>query len=106
MVTTILQDDALRADWQQELEDVRLGMLDLRQSLADELRRLTGSDRFGFIAQHRGMFSRLGASPDQVEAMRRDHAIYMIGDSRINIAGLNHDTIPLLAKAIAELDIR
>lgn len=102
IVMTILNDSALRADWQAELEEVRLGMLALRQQLAEELRRLSGSDRFGFIAQHRGMFSRLGATPEQVEKMKKDHAIYMVGDSRINVAGLNESTVPVLARAMIE----
>jgi aspartate aminotransferase len=80
-------------------------MLTLRESLATELRRLSGSDRFGFLAQHRGMFSRLGATPEQVENLRRDHGIYMVGDSRMNIAGLNARTVPILAKAIIEAGI-
>lgn len=104
IVTLVLQDETMRTDWQAELEEIRLNMLDLRTSLATELRNLTGSDRFGFIAEHRGMFSRLGLSSDVVETLRRDHGIYMVGDSRINIAGLNATTVPILAKAIAETD--
>ncbi|WP_226628012.1 aromatic amino acid transaminase [Alloyangia pacifica] len=100
LVTMVLNDPELRADWAAELEEVRLSMLGLREQLAAELQRLSGSDRFGFIAQHRGMFSRLGATPEQVEAMRRDHGIYMVGDSRLNIAGLNKTTVPILAEAI------
>ena len=103
LVTMILNDPELKADWMAELEEVRLGMLELRQQLADELRKLSGSDRFGFVAQHRGMFSRMGATPEQVEALREKHAIYMVGDSRINIAGLNKDTVPLLAKAMIDV---
>jgi aromatic-amino-acid transaminase len=105
LVTMILNDEALKADWMAELEDVRLGMLKLREMLAAELQRLSGSDRFGFLAQHRGMFSRLGATPEQVETLRVKHGIYMIGDSRMNIAGLNEATIPVLAKAIIEVGI-
>ncbi|WP_170518448.1 aromatic amino acid transaminase [Ruegeria atlantica] len=105
VVTTILNDDALRADWVAELEDVRLSMLGLRQQLSDELQRLSGSDRFGFIAQHRGMFSRLGAAPELVEKLRDDHGIYMVGDSRLNIAGLNATTVPILAKAIVDVGV-
>lgn len=105
LVTMVLQDDALRADWKAELEDVRLGMLALREQLAGELQRLSGSDRFGFIAQHRGMFSRLGTSPDKVELLRKEHAIYMVGDSRLNIAGINAETVPILAKAIVDCGI-
>ncbi|MDO8985018.1 amino acid aminotransferase [Cypionkella sp.] len=103
LVTMILEDDALRADWKAELEEVRLNMLTLRQSLADELRRATNSDRFDFVAFHRGMFSRLGLTEAQVNTLRDQHGIYMVGDSRINIAGLNAKTVPILAKAIAQL---
>ena len=100
LVQMILDDDALRADWKAELEEVRLGMLGLREQLAAELRQRTNSDRFDFVAQHRGMFSRLGATPEQVLAMRESHGIYMVGDSRINVAGLNARSVPILAEAI------
>ena len=103
LVTKVLEDAKLRADWQAELEEVRLGMLGLREQLAQELQRLSGSDRFGFIAQHRGMFSRLGIAPELVERLRAEHGIYMVGDSRINIAGLNARTVPILARAMIEV---
>ena len=105
LVTMILNDDALRADWMAELEEVRTSMLGLRTDLAAELQRLSGSDRFGFLAQHRGMFSRLGTSPEKVTELREKHGIYMVSDSRMNIAGLNADTIPLLAKAIIDVGV-
>jgi len=105
LVTMVLTDAGLRADWEAELEEVRTGMLALREQLAAELRQLTNSDRFDFIARHRGMFSRLGATPGQVEKMRDDHAIYMVGDSRLNIAGLNATTVPILARAIVDAGV-
>ena len=105
IVSTILTDDALKADWMAELEETRLGMLELRKQLAAELKRLSNSDRFAFLAEHRGMFSRLGATPEQVEKLRLDHGIYMVGDSRLNIAGLNEKTIPVLAKAIIDCGV-
>ena len=40
-----------------------------------------------------------------VEKLREDHGIYMVGDSRMNIAGLNAETVPILAKAIIEVGI-
>ncbi|WP_294226109.1 amino acid aminotransferase [uncultured Shimia sp.] len=105
VVTTILTDPELKADWMAELEETRLGMLALREQLAAELKRLSNSDRFGFLAQHRGMFSRLGTTPDLVEKIRVDNAIYMVSDSRMNIAGLNAHTVPVLAKAIVEAGV-
>ncbi|MFN3846135.1 MAG: aromatic amino acid transaminase [Paracoccaceae bacterium] len=101
LVTMILGDASLTADWKAELEDVRRNMLTLRKTLADALRKATNSDRFDFVADHRGMFSRLGLSEAQVNTLRDTHGIYMVGDSRINIAGLNARTVPILAAAIA-----
>ncbi len=101
VVTEILTDPELRADWEAELEEVRTTMLDLRKQLAEELRRQTNSDRFDFVADHRGMFSRLGVPTDVVDRLREEHGVYMVGDSRMNIAGLNKDTVPQLAAAIA-----
>jgi len=103
LVTMILGDDSLRSTWATELEQTRLGMLGLRQHLSDELRQRTNSDRFDFLATHRGMFSRLGVSAEAVETIRTDFGIYMIGDSRINIAGLNAQTVPILANALAQI---
>lgn len=105
VVQTILDDADLKADWMAELESVRRTMLDLRQQLAGELRDLTGTDRFDFIARHRGMFSRLGATPEQVQRIKDEAAIYIVGDSRLNIAGLNEQTVPVLARAIVDAGV-
>ena len=105
LVTMVLTDPELRADWEAELAEVRANVLSLREQLAAELKRLTNSDRFDFIAEHRGMFSRLGATPEQVEKMRVDSGVYMVGDSRMNMAGLNKDTVPVLAQAIIDAGV-
>ncbi|HHB80198.1 MAG TPA: aromatic amino acid aminotransferase, partial [Aliiroseovarius sp.] len=54
---------------------------------------------------HRGMFSRIGAPADKVEELRVKHGIYMVGDSRMNIAGLNEETVTVLAEAIADVGL-
>ena len=51
---------------------------------------------------YRKNFSLLGATPEQVAFMRREKGIYMVGDSRVNIAGLNGDSVPVLAEAMME----
>lgn len=105
IVSTILADTKLRADWQAELEEVRQSMLNLRSQLAAELRELTGHNRFDFIEHHRGMFSRIGATSEQVAKMKEEAAIYMVGDSRLNIAGLNKQSVSVLARAIVEAGV-
>lgn len=103
IVQTILGDADLRADWTAELEEVRGGMLELRAALARELRERTNSDRFDFVDRHRGMFSRLGIEEAQVMRLREEHGIYMTSDSRMNVAGLNAKTVPVLAGAVASV---
>lgn len=99
-IRIILEDEALTADWKAELEGMRLRMLKLRKAFAEVMRRQTNSDRFDFVAEHRGMFSRLGLNEAQVNRLRDEFAIYMVGDSRINVAGLKEDRLEELAKAI------
>ena len=100
LVTMVLTDRPLRNAWQQELAHMRDRIRDLRGTLAEELRRQTNSDRFDGLAAQKGMFSRLPATPEQVATMRRDHGIYMVGDGRVNLAGLSTKTVPQLARAM------
>jgi aromatic-amino-acid transaminase len=102
-VRIVLEDADLNADWKAELEEMRLRMLNLRKAFAEELRRQTNSSRFDFIAEHRGMFSRLGLNEDQVNRLRDEFGIYMVGDSRFNVAGLKEDRVEELAKAIVSV---
>ncbi|WP_407494250.1 aromatic amino acid transaminase [Pseudooceanicola sp. MF1-13] len=97
----ILNDATLRGTWATELSDMRVRINTLRAELATALRDATGSDRFAFLGSQRGMFSRLGATPEQLRILREDHGIYIIGDGRMNIAGLSSKDIPRLAQAIA-----
>ena len=103
VVAIILGDKTLRAEWEAELGDMRDTMLTIRQNLADELRRQCNTDRFDFIATHRGMFSRLGLDKDSVEVLREKHAMYVVGDSRINIAGLSGGRYEPFAAAVAKV---
>ncbi len=103
-VRIVLEDAGLRADWRQELESVRTRMISLRQGFAEALRRASNSDRFDFVADQRGMFSRLGLTPEEVTRLREEHGIYMVGDSRFNVAGLPGDRLDeLAAKVVAVL---
>lgn len=101
VVTEILTDPGLRAAWVSELAEMRTRVISMRHALAVSLRSETGSDRFDFLQGQHGMFSCLPATPEQVETLRRDHAVYMIDDGRINMAGLVPETVAPAARAIA-----
>ncbi|WP_196259471.1 aromatic amino acid transaminase [Pelagibacterium limicola] len=100
IVRIILEDKDLRAEWQAELEAMRQRMVGNRQALADAIRARSNSTDFDFVAQHRGMFSLLGLGVSTVEHLKANNAVYMLDDSRINIAGLADERIQRLADAI------
>lgn len=101
IVSTILGDTALRHMWLTELEEMRARVAGNRRALANAIRAETGSDRFGFIADQQGMFSLLPLSPAEVEHLRAEAGIYMLGDGRVNMAGLNARGIEVTARALA-----
>jgi aromatic-amino-acid transaminase len=103
IVQTILADPGLATMWRDELRGMRQTMLGNRAALAEALRMETGSDRFGFIGAQSGMFSLCGADPAQVTELREAHGIYLVGDGRMNVAGLSPATIPRVARALAEV---
>ncbi len=103
VVQTILNDHTLRDMWRDELRGMRDGMNAMRTRFAAALREHAGSDRFGFIAGHRGMFSLIGATPEQVATLRDKHGIYLVGDGRMNIAGLTPDKVDYVARAVAQV---
>lgn len=99
-VTTILGDEALRAEWLAELAEMRGRLAATRRNLAAALRAKSGSDRFGFIAEHRGMFSLLGLEADQVARLREEFAVYVVPGGRVNIAGLREADTERFAEAL------
>lgn len=103
VVGLILSTPDLRSAWINELTEMRHTMLQVRIDLADALRQQCNADDFDFIAHHRGMFSRLGLAPEQVDALRDEHAMYVVGDSRINIAGLSGGRHKPFAAAVAKV---
>ena len=103
IVTTILEDAALRADWEKEVDGMREHIAAMRARFVRTLREL-GADRdFSFIERQKGMFSFSGLNPEQVERLRSDHAIYIVGSGRINVAGMSERTMPALCQAIVSV---
>jgi aspartate aminotransferase len=91
----------LRQSWIEELGAMRNRIADMRSLLASHLRALTKDGAFDFLERQRGMFSLLGVSGDAVEALRTRHHIYMLGDSRMNLAGITPANVAYVAEAIA-----
>ncbi|RLA39119.1 MAG: aromatic amino acid aminotransferase, partial [Gammaproteobacteria bacterium] len=101
IVGEILADAALRQDWEAELAGMRDRINQLRVLLVDKLSAQNVDRDFSFIAKQHGMFSFLGLSVAQVDQLREQFSIYMVGSSRVNIAGISQSNIDYLAQSIA-----
>ena len=101
VVSLILNDAEMRADWVAEVEEMRTRLQDMRSLLHTALAEVAPGRDFSHIVRARGMFSFLGVSEQQVETLKKDHAIYMVGSSRINIAGITAANVDHLARSVA-----
>ncbi len=103
LVKTILQDSELTQIWRDELDSMQSRLVSLRAALCEEFRNQHSTNDFDFIQTHKGMFTVLGYTPQQMARLREEFAIYAVGDGRINIAGLTERDIPYVANAILKV---
>ena len=100
-VRLILRDSQLTQLWQDELDQMRERMRQVRAKLAEA--GTAGSVDLTPLGTQNGLFSVLPVSKEQVAELRNDHGIYMAGSGRINIAGLTMGNIDKFVSAIAEV---
>jgi aspartate aminotransferase len=98
----VFADPALKSAWIRELDTMRTRISDMRDLLAQQLVLATGDKSFDFIRTQRGMFSLLGVSGAVVDRLREQHHIYMLGDSRMNLAGIMPHNAAYVAEAVAK----
>ena len=97
VVRIILQDNNLKQLRVSELDTMVERVNELRTAIANRYPTLN------FVANQRGMFSLLPLNPDQVNSLINDHAVYLAGDGRINIAGCQTHQIDKFVSALQEV---
>ncbi|MCV6600753.1 MAG: aromatic amino acid transaminase [Cohaesibacter sp.] len=102
LVRSVLADQGLKTAWAHELNEMRVKVQSLRKNLASALRLHIDAPTFDFLETQIGMFSLLPLSAVVIEALRREKGFFLVGDGRINMAGLTHDVMDNFAKAIAQ----
>ncbi|GIX31568.1 MAG: aminotransferase [Porticoccaceae bacterium] len=100
LAAMVLEDPALREDWEAELAAMRSRMNRLRAELAERLAARGAPRDFSFIRRQYGMFSFLGLDAGQIARLREEFGIYVVGSSRINVAGLNEADLDYVVEAI------
>jgi aromatic-amino-acid transaminase len=101
VVSAVLADPALRAQWEQDLAGMRQRIQLMRTGLLERLQALGVKQDFSFIVRQRGMFSYSGLSSAQVDRLREEFGIYAVSSGRICMAAINSRNIDAIAKAIA-----
>ncbi len=101
VVATILDDPELKAEWRVELAEMRGRLREMRILLNDALKAKAPSHDFSHLVRARGMFCFLGISKEQVDRLKKEYGVYMVGSSRINTAGITAHNVIYLADAIA-----
>lgn len=102
IVATILQDDSLKSQWLSELTAMRTRIHSARKQFVDGMQSKGAATDFSFLLEQRGMFSFSGLNPMQVDWLRKERAVYMVGSGRINVAGITPSNLDYLTTAIAD----
>ncbi|PLX80105.1 MAG: aromatic amino acid aminotransferase [Desulfuromonas sp.] len=100
IVATVLGDKALRAQWIEEVADIRNRINEMRHLFVQTLKGKGVEQDFSTIIEQRGMFSFSGLTKEQVAKLREQYSIYIVDSGRINVAGMTPDNMDRLCEAI------
>jgi aromatic-amino-acid transaminase len=101
VVTEILNDDKLRAEWEQEVKEMRDRIQEMRTLFVTTLKEQGVTADFSFIERQNGMFSFSGLTKEQVNRLKDEFSIYIVGSGRISVAGMTKDNMLPLCRGIA-----
>ncbi len=103
VVASVLSDAELRSEWEQDVDTMRKRLHSLRVEFAAALKSAGFPREVGHLPQQRGMFSVLEISPTEVDRLKTEFGIYALRSGRINFAGMRHENVPLIAKAMVQV---
>lgn len=102
-VALVLGDEQLRQEWEIELAEMRERIKAMRTRMVELLKAKGAKQDFDFISEQNGMFSFSGLTPEQVDRLRDEFAIYAVRSGRINVAGITDHNIDALCEAIVKV---
>lgn len=103
IVATILTDDSLRKQWEEDLVTMSSRITKMRNELKRRLIELGTPGNWDHITNQTGMFSFTGLSPDMVARLEKVHGVYLVSSGRASVAGLNDGNVEKVAKAFDEV---
>jgi aspartate/tyrosine/aromatic aminotransferase len=101
VVRRILNNAELRGEWVAEVDNMRGRLRSMRSKLVAALASAAPDHDFSHVQRAHGLFSFLGITEEQVERLKKDSGVYMVGSSRINLAGITSGNVEYLAESVA-----
>jgi len=103
IASTILTDEALRAQWLGEVKGMADRIISMRTQLRDNLAKEGSTHDWSHITDQIGMFCFTGLKPEQVAKLTSEHSVYLTKDGRISVAGVSSNNVEYLAHAIHQV---
>jgi aromatic-amino-acid transaminase len=103
VVAAVLNNPELRAQWEQELAEMRVRIKAMRQKLVDSLKAAGVQQDMSFITTQIGMFSYSGLTKDQMVRLRSEFGVYGTDTGRMCVAALNSKNIDYVCASIAKV---
>ncbi len=103
IVAAVLNTPELRAQWEQELAEMRVRIKEMRQKLVEGLKAAGVKQDMSFITTQIGMFSYSGLTKDQMVRLRSEFGVYGTDTGRMCVAALNSKNIDHVCASIAKV---
>ena len=100
MVAEILKNREWNGIWRDEVDEMRSRISSMREKLIEKIEAKSRSIDFSFIRNHKGMFSYLDLSKNQVDRLIEEFGVYTLDSGRINVAGLNEQNIDYFVESL------
>jgi len=101
LVSLILNDAGLFDEWKRDIRTMAGRIIDMRKELYRLLtEELHTPGNWSHIVNQIGMFSFTGIKPEQSKALIEKSHVYLTGNGRISMAGLNSHNIAYFAREL------
>lgn len=103
IVNIILNDEALFAEWKENLKYMSSRIIEMRNALRHHLEQLQTPGTWNHITDQIGMFSFTGLKAPQVKVLKEKYSIYMTDNGRVSMAGISSKNVEYFAKAVDDV---
>jgi len=102
VVEMVLNNDALFAEWKDNIKTMSGRIIAMRKGLRDKLEALGTPGTWNHITDQIGMFSFTGLNPEMCEFLVNEKHIYLLKSGRISMCGVTPGNLDYVASSINE----